>query len=242
MNGVDLFIMGIVGLAAIIGLKSGILKPISGIGGFILGIFLAIQNYTAVTPLLAKYIDNPMGQRIAAFVAVVLIVAIAVRLVGYFVKKLLSALVLEWLDHVAGMASGAIAATLIVGTVFYVLGGMSFVSNNPTFSESRIAPQIAKVSLVTASTPWCSQVSGGAASGQPCTSMTGFASELVGIDFDQKLDDALAGQDIETIANVVKGSFNGQSPSQIAAMGKDGLKKQQTVLEAADKIGDSSKQ
>jgi membrane protein required for colicin V production len=239
MNGVDLVIIGIVGLVALIGLKSGIIKPVSGIGGFILGIFLAIQNYTLVAPMLAEYIENPMAQRIASFVVVVLVVAIVVRLIGYLVKKLLSVLVLGWLDHVAGMAGGAAVATAIVGTVFYVLGGMSFVSNNATFSESKIAPGIAKASLVTASAPWCSQVSGGVASGQPCTSIMGFAGDLTGIDFNQKLDDALAGQDIGTVANVVKSSFNGQSPSQIASLGKQAFDNKEELLDGVKLLNEN---
>ena len=120
-----------------------------------------------------------MAQRIAGFVAIVLGVAIAARLVGYLVKKLLSALVLGWLDHVVGMAGGAAVATAIVGTVFYMIGGMGFAANNPTFTESRIAPEITKASLVTSSAPWCSQLPEGAAeSGQACTSLMTFAGEL----------------------------------------------------------------
>ena len=70
MNALDLIIIGAVGIVALLGLKSGILKPISGIGGFVLGVFLALQNYGEVALLLSEYIEGAMFKNIAAFVSI----------------------------------------------------------------------------------------------------------------------------------------------------------------------------
>ena len=95
-------------------------------------------------------------QRIAAFIGIVLVVAIATRVIGFLIKKFMSALVLGWVDHIAGMAGGAVVATAIVGTIFYVAGGLSFAANNPAFAASKLAPEVTRVSLFSSATPWCS--------------------------------------------------------------------------------------
>ena len=224
MNTVDMIIIGAIGLVALMGLKSGLIKPVSGMGGFVLGIFIAIQNYGLVVPTVAQYVEGPVIQKIAAFIAVVLIVAIAARLVGFIIKKLMSVLMLGWLDNVAGMAGGAVIATAIVGTVFYVASGFGFASNNPAFAASKLAPEVSRVSLISSQTPWCSSLSEEAvASGTACSSIMGMAGNLVGMDFGSEVEDAAGSQDVGSIVNVVKSSLTGGSVSDFAEIARQHL-------------------
>lgn len=234
MNAVDIAIIGAIGLVALIGLKSGVIKPVSGMGGFILGVFLAIQNYGLVVPYVAQYIEGPMIQKIAAFIAVVLIVAIAARVVGFIIKKLMSLLVLGWLDNVAGMVGGAAVATAIVGTVFYVASGLSFASNNPAFATSRLAPEVSRVTLISSQTPWCTTLSADAiASGTPCASILGMAGDLVGMDFGSKTEELTGGQDVGSIVDVVKSSLSGGSAADFASIAQQQLEANNISVDTA---------
>ncbi len=126
MNAADLVIIGTVGLLALLGLKSGLLKPAFGIGGLVLGTVLAIHYSGEVAPLLTEYVENDRLRSIAAFIGVLISVAVATRILAALIKKLLSALVLGWVDHVAGALVGAVFGIVLVGTAVYLLGRADF--------------------------------------------------------------------------------------------------------------------
>ena len=111
MNAVDLPIVVTVALLALLGLKTGLLKPISGIGGLVIGVFVAIQQSAELAASLEQYIEGDNARRIAAFVAIVIITVVVSRIAAFLIKKLLTTLVLGWLDHVAGAVAGAVAGT-----------------------------------------------------------------------------------------------------------------------------------
>ena len=106
MNLIDLVIVGAVGLLALLGLRSGLLKPAAGVGGLTLGVFLATQHTGAVAPLLEAQIADEPVRRVATFIGIVVLVAIAIRVSAHYVKQLMTALVVGWLDHVAGAMAG----------------------------------------------------------------------------------------------------------------------------------------
>ena len=63
MNVIDLVIIGLVAFLALIGLRSGLLRPISGIGGLIIGVILAMQHNAEVALMLADYIEGELPRR-----------------------------------------------------------------------------------------------------------------------------------------------------------------------------------
>jgi uncharacterized membrane protein required for colicin V production len=219
MNVVDLIIIGSVGLIALMGLKSGILRPVTGIGGFILGIMMAFQDSAGIAVVFAEYMDGTMLQRIAAFVSIVLAVAIVMRLVAWLIKKVLSELFLGWVDHAAGAVGGATLGILVAGTLVYLVGGTNIAPARDVLGASVLAPQISRASLVSPSAPWCSALAkGGTARG--CTDFKGLASSTFGVDIDAKVKDMLGGQDVGTLINVVKGNLSGSLPEQLVQMTK----------------------
>jgi uncharacterized membrane protein required for colicin V production len=64
MTVVDLVIIGVVAFLALIGLRSGLLRPISGIGGLIIGVILAMQHNSEVALMLADYIEGELPRRV----------------------------------------------------------------------------------------------------------------------------------------------------------------------------------
>ena len=63
MNVVDLVFIGLVAFLGLIGLRSGLLRPISGIGGLIIGVILAMQHNAEVVLMLADYIKEDLHRR-----------------------------------------------------------------------------------------------------------------------------------------------------------------------------------
>ena len=170
MNAVDLIIIGAVGLLALLGHKSGLLKPVSGIGGLVLGIFLAMHHSAQAAPLLVDYIDGETLRRVAAFASIVLAATIACRVAAILIKWLLNTLVHGWVDHVAGAAGGAALGIILSGTTVYVLSGTNLGSTSHALEVSRLAPEISRASLISADMPWCSSIQGSPAD-QSCTDL-----------------------------------------------------------------------
>ena len=217
MNAADLIILGILVLLALMGLKSGILKPVSGIGGLIVGIILAIRYSAEAATTLENHIDGATLQRIAAFVAIVLVVTIASRLSAVGAKKLLQVLALGWLDHLAGSVAATAVGIVLAGTAVYILIGADFGPTRHALSQSRLAPSISRATLIVAPSPWCSSLPEGTyVVGQPGTDFKGLVEGLIGR---QRLDQVedLLGQDAGALAEVVKGTLSG-SPEELVEL------------------------
>ena len=58
MNAVDLVIVGSVGVLALIGLRTGLMRPVSGLGGFVMGALVGFQLYAEVAVLLEGFIGS----------------------------------------------------------------------------------------------------------------------------------------------------------------------------------------
>ena len=125
MNAADLIIIAVVGLLSAMGLKLGFLKPASGLGGLILGVILAVQHSGQVAALLVDYIEAETLRRIAAFGSILVATVVTTRMTVALTKKVLSALVLGWVDHLAG-AIGAESCADLKGLANKLLGPQIF--------------------------------------------------------------------------------------------------------------------
>jgi membrane protein required for colicin V production len=215
MNWVDAVILGGVGLITVAGLWSGLLMPASGIGGLVLGIILAVHHHDSLAFTLAEHLEGEAVRRIAAFVVIVLATTIAVRVVASALKKLLSYLVLGWVDRVAGALAGAALGVVAFGTAAYVIGGADIPEVRAPFQESALAVPISQASFIRASSTWCSDLdrSGPVGAGEGCTNLSSLAGELFGTRVSNRVSELL-GHDVDTLADVVETSLTG-SPQEI---------------------------
>ena len=121
MNAVDLPIMAAVVLLALVGLKTGLLRPLSEIGGLIVGVFIAVQRSANLAATLERNIAGDTLHRFAALVAIVIISVVVSRTAAFLIICLLTSLVLGLLDHVAGAVAGAALGVVLAGTSVYLL-------------------------------------------------------------------------------------------------------------------------
>ncbi|MDP7412596.1 MAG: CvpA family protein [SAR202 cluster bacterium] len=94
MNALDLAIIGTVAVSGLIGLKIGLLRPISGIGGLVVGVILAMQFSAEVAAMVEQNIEGETIRRVAAFVAIVIVVTILARVSASILKKVLNTIFL----------------------------------------------------------------------------------------------------------------------------------------------------
>ena len=179
MNVVDLVIIGVVAFLGLIGLRSGLLRPISGTGGLIIGVLLAKQHNAEVALMLADYIEGELPHRVAAFGGIVIASATVARLVAWMVKKVLNTLVLGWVDHVAGAAGSAALSLVLAGTGTFLLTGADLDPTGDALAASKLAPEVFRATVLTSDQPWCSEVESGVV-GTNCTDRTGLLNDYFG--------------------------------------------------------------
>ena len=212
MNAADLIIIAVVGLLSALGLKLGFLKPASGIGGLILGVILAVQHSGQVAALLVDYIEAETLRRIAAFGSILVATAVTTRMTAALTKKVLSALVLGWVDHLAGAMAGAFVGIVVAGTAVYILIGADLDPTRDALATSKLAPEISRTSLLSANMPWCSYRAGGAGA-ESCADLKGLANKLLGPQIFGKMEELL-GIEPERRAEATGGSRAG-SPEDL---------------------------
>ena len=130
MNWLDILILICLAAALIGGLKTGIVRGVVNLAGIILGIFLAGMYYETVGGWLG-FISNENAARTVAFVAIIVVVMVLAGLVGALLHKILSSIMLGWLDHliggILGLLIGAVAwgAMLAIWVKFSTAGAVS---------------------------------------------------------------------------------------------------------------------
>ena len=221
MSSIDLAIIGIVVLSIVMGLRSGFLGLVSGIGGLVVGVILALQYQGQVAPAFAEYIDNETIRRLAAFAAIVISTVIGFRLTAYLGRELLRIVGLGWLDHVAGAVSAGAFAVAALGTLAFVAEGADIPAARETFRTSTLVTPISRASLLSTSSPWCSElkqlssnlpISSGLETGavpaspaiiEECTDLSSLAKRLFGGPISDALS-GLVGHDVETLVGLVE--------------------------------------
>ena len=207
MNMVDIVIIGFMLIVVVAGFKFGILAPVSKIGGLVIGLLLAVQYHDQLAFALTEQIDGETARRVAAFAAIVLGTFIAARIVASFMKKVLSILMLGWADGVAGAAVGFALGAVTLGTVLYLLTGMAPANVQAMVNESQLAPSVSQASLVSSSSPWCSQAD---ADAESCLTVQSLAAELFGDDLGDKIS-GMIGYDVDQLTEIVDASLEGKT-------------------------------
>jgi uncharacterized membrane protein required for colicin V production len=214
MNALDLVILAVVGLAALLGLQSGILRRVSGTGGLILGVLLAIQHKSRVAVMLVEQIEGDLPRQVVAFVAIVLAVIVIARLAAILFKRLLGVLAIGWLDHAAGALGGAAVGTVLAGTAVFLLTGADIAQTRDSIRLSVLTPEVTRASLIASPDPWCSTLAeSGAEAGQGCTDLKGLAKQLIGRYVPKKGSEFLENDGV-SLVEVLKGSLTG-SPADL---------------------------
>src|SRR5579863_1440460 len=108
LNGLDYAILALVVLGAFSGLTRGALRMATSILALVLGIYAASVYYGRVAALAHQHLaTSPTVSTVIGYVAVFLIVYLAIEYAGATVARLAQIIHLSWIDRLAGAVLGA---------------------------------------------------------------------------------------------------------------------------------------
>ena len=144
VNGFDGLLILIVSVAVLVGIWKGLARILVGIVALVAAFVIASRFDRALVPSLRWIHASDEALRFPAYVLIFVGVLLAGALVGWFVRKLLTAVALGWVDRLAGGAVAFLAALIAVAflllpLVAWMPGGVGAVEG------SRLAPYVAAV-------------------------------------------------------------------------------------------------
>jgi membrane protein required for colicin V production len=120
MNWLDIVIIIILVISAISGFASGLIKTVFSLAGLILGVFLAGKFYVNLSGALG-FIPGDNGPRIAAFIIIFLVVMLVATILGIVLTKLISAVMLGWINRIGGAVLGLLLGAVFAAAILAIL-------------------------------------------------------------------------------------------------------------------------
>ena len=119
MNWLDIVLGIFLLITAIMGLMRGLVSTLIPLLGLIVGVVIAGRYYSGLAHGLFR--SHSEAADIAAYVVIVLLFLIAAWIVTRVLHGLLKVILLDWLNHLAGLLLGAILGGLIAGAILSIL-------------------------------------------------------------------------------------------------------------------------
>ncbi|MFH1638897.1 MAG: CvpA family protein [Chloroflexota bacterium] len=119
MNWLDTVILVVLAVFVFAGLKSGLIKTVFSLAGLIIGVILAGRFYSLLAPRLTFTTDENIAN-IAAFVIIFFVILIAATILSNVLTKIASAILLGWVNHLAGGAFGLLMGAIICAALLAV--------------------------------------------------------------------------------------------------------------------------
>jgi uncharacterized membrane protein required for colicin V production len=142
MNWLDYALLIIVGFSVLHGLSNGALRMLTSILSFALGIYGASMWYREAGALAqAHFGTSPGASDIISYVAIFLLVFVAIELAGQRIIALAEVVHLNLLNRLAGAALGAVLGVLFAGLNIALLT-ILLPPNYPLLKGSELAPEI----------------------------------------------------------------------------------------------------
>jgi membrane protein required for colicin V production len=121
MNGFDIIVLLIVGVAAVGGFLRGFVQEILSLAAWVLAVLAIRYLHTDLTTALSAYLDSPTSGAILAFALLLLIPYAAMKLIAGHAGKRSRTSVLGPIDRVLGFGFGAVKGVMIVVIAFSLL-------------------------------------------------------------------------------------------------------------------------
>jgi membrane protein required for colicin V production len=123
MATLDIFILAVLGIGLIRGLRAGFLKQLASLIGTVLAFVLAASFMESAGRLLELEMGLMGGLGpLVAFIAIFVLVKMAVHTVSNAAKTLLETAKLSGLDRLAGGITGSLKAAILMSLAFLMIG------------------------------------------------------------------------------------------------------------------------
>ncbi|KAA8730995.1 CvpA family protein [Acinetobacter qingfengensis] len=136
MNTLDLILIVLFILNSFNGFRQGLIKALANLIGWFLALILAIRWTDQVQPSMRIFTQDPVLQKIAAFIAIVMVIIILTWCVGAILQHILKHLKLSWLNRITGSAFGLGKSLIIV--LILIHGASPWFSETSVWKNSRL--------------------------------------------------------------------------------------------------------
>ncbi len=137
MNGLDIALLVILGIATLWGLRKGLIGVVIPLVGLVVGIFLAGVFYASI----AEGIFNSEAAiaKVAGFLIVLVAVMVVASLVSKVLTGMLSMIMLGWANRLAGGALGLVLSGVLLGVVLALVASFPIGGLDSTVRDSALA-------------------------------------------------------------------------------------------------------
>lgn len=144
MNWLDVVLIVALIVAGFFGFRMGLWKIIFSVAGVIVGIILAGRFASALGERLTFISDATVAQ-IAGFAIIFAVVMIASAIAASMLQKVLSAMLLGWVNGLGGLALGVLLDVLAWGFLLEAASRLSFLGLQTTIDQSVMARFVTRV-------------------------------------------------------------------------------------------------
>ena len=112
MNWLDIVILVAIAVCTFLGFRTGLIGAVLSLAGLIVGIILAGRYYIVFSEQLS-FISQASIAKIVAFIIILVAVLIIARVLAWLLKRIISVLMLGWVNRIGGAVFG-----LVLGALF----------------------------------------------------------------------------------------------------------------------------
>ena len=136
MSWLDIIILILIVVPTLIGLKIGIIKAVLTVLGIIIGVILAGRLYVSFSERLT-FISDPGVAKIVAFAIILIVVMIIAAVAAAFIKKVISAVLLGWVNRLGGAILGFVLGAIFCGALLSIW--VNFLGIGKSIADSALA-------------------------------------------------------------------------------------------------------
>ena len=136
MSWIDIAVIVLIGIATLVGFKSGIIKAVLTLAGVIVGVILAGRFYAALAENLT-FIPQETLARVVAFAIILVLVILIASIIAGVLKWLASIVLLGWVNRLGGALLGLIMGAIFCGALLAIW--TKFLGISDPIAESALA-------------------------------------------------------------------------------------------------------
>ena len=135
MNWLDIVIIVVLAISVFNGLRTGLIKMLFTVAGIIVGIVLAGRFADDFAGVLTFIPDN--WSKIAAFAIILIAVMVVAWILGTVLSKLISLVLLGWVNRIAGAVLGLFVGAFFMGAILSIW--VNYLGPSETIASSALA-------------------------------------------------------------------------------------------------------
>lgn len=145
-NWLDLFIIGLLGLSALVGLVRGLVREVLSLVSWGLAIWVGITFSGTLEGYLESSIPSPTARIAAAFGILFILTLLITGMIGFLLTRMLESTGLSGIDRFAGLLFGLARGVLIIAVLVF-LARSTPLPKEAWWRDSQLMPMFQSIAL-----------------------------------------------------------------------------------------------